>query len=91
VASVDITNKGTTPIDGWTMTFTWGSHLQQMAGGWNGTWAQAGDTVTVSNADFNGQLAAGGGTANVGFVGNYGGPNVLPALFWLNGTLCTTT
>ncbi|HVQ92459.1 MAG TPA: cellulose binding domain-containing protein [Mycobacteriales bacterium] len=91
VGSIDITNKGTAPVDGWTLTFTWGSSLQQLAGGWNGTWAQSGNTVTVTNADFNTTLAAGGGTANVGFVGNYGGPNVLPLVFSLNGTICTAT
>jgi hypothetical protein len=91
VGSIDITNKGAQPVDGWTLTFTWGSRLQQMAGGWNGTWAQDGAAVTVTNADFNGVLAAGGGSANVGFVGNYGGPNILPTVFTLNGTVCTAT
>jgi hypothetical protein len=88
VGSIDITNKGTAPVSGWTLTFTWGSSLQQMAGGWNGTWAQDGNAVTVSNAD---STLAAGDTANVGFVGNYGGPNVLPLVFRLNGTVCTAT
>ena len=36
--------------------------LQQMAGGWNGTWSQSGVSVRVTNADFDQKLAAGGGT-----------------------------
>ena len=45
--------------------------------------------MRVTNADGN-RLLAPGATTNVGFVGNYQGPNVLPAAFTLNGTLCTT-
>nr|BFE76204.1 hypothetical protein GCM10020092_095050 [Actinoplanes digitatis] len=37
-----------------------------------------------------GVLAAGGGTTTVGFVGAYSGPNVLPGVFTLNGTVCST-
>jgi cellulase/cellobiase CelA1 len=89
VASVDITNTGTNPIDTWSLTFTWPTGWQQMSGGWNGTWSQTGTAVRVSNADFNKSLAP-GESANLGFVASYQGPNVLPVLFTLNGKLCTT-
>jgi hypothetical protein len=88
VASVDITNNDVNPIDGWTLTFDWPTGLQQMAGGWNGTWGQSGLSVRVTNADFNQKLAP-GASANIGFVGNYSGPNVLPLVFRLNGTVCS--
>jgi cellulose binding protein with CBM2 domain/fibronectin type III domain protein len=78
VASLDITNTGTTPVNGWTRTFSWPTGLQQMAGGWNGTWAQNGTTVTVTNADSTLEPNA---TVNAGFVGNYTGPNILPTAF----------
>jgi len=91
VASVDVTNKGTNPIDGWTLTYTWPTGWQQVSGGWNGNWVQAGATVTVTSLTTNGKLAAGGGSVNVGFVGAYGGPNILPSAFTLNGTLCTSS
>jgi cellulase/cellobiase CelA1 len=90
VASVDVTNNGPNPIDGWTLDFNWPTGLQQEAGGWNGTWSQSGTSVRVTNADFNASLAASGGTTNIGFVGNYSGPNILPAAFTLNGTVCTS-
>jgi hypothetical protein len=90
VASVDITNTGTSPIDGWTLTFGWPTGWQQMNGGWNANWSQTGATVKVTNLDTNGRLAAGGGTVNVGFVGGYSGPNLTPGVFTLNGTVCTT-
>jgi hypothetical protein len=89
VASVDITNTGPAPIDGWTLTFAWPTGWQQMNGGWNANWSQTGTTVRVTNADYNGKLAASGGTVNVGFVGGYSGPNIQPVAFTLNGTVCT--
>jgi hypothetical protein len=90
VANIDITNTGPNPIDGWTFTFRWPTSWQRMDGGWNGTWTASGTTVTVTNASYNGKLAGGGGTAAIGFVGGYSGPNVLPGVFTLNGTVCTT-
>jgi len=91
VANLDLTNAGPNPIDGWTLAFRWPTPWQQMNGGWNGTWTASGTTVTVTNASFNGKLAGGGGTTAVGFVGGYSGPNVPPAVFTLNGTVCTTS
>lgn len=90
VASVDITNTGPSPIDGWTLTYDWPTGWQQMNGGWNANWTQDGGTVKVTNLDTNGTLAAGGGAVNVGFVGGYSGPNITPGVFTLNGTVCTT-
>jgi len=90
VGNIDITNTGPSPINGWTLTFTWPTVWQQFNGGWNGTWTAEGASIRVTNADWNGKLTAGGGSANVGFVGGYNGPNVLPSTFTLNGTVCTT-
>ncbi len=89
VASIDITNTGTWAIDGWTLNYSWPTGWQQMNGGWNGTWAQDAGRVTVTPADWNRRLEP-GASANVGFVGGYGGPNVQPNLFTLNGNLCST-
>jgi hypothetical protein len=86
VASIDITNNTTTPIAGWTLTFSWPTAWQRMDGGWNATWTQTGTTVRVTSDG----AIAGGGTWNVGFVGGYSGPNVPPNVFSLNGTVCTT-
>ncbi|MFC4590999.1 cellulose binding domain-containing protein [Sphaerisporangium corydalis] len=90
VAGVDVTNTGPHAIDGWTLTFTWPTGRQQMNGGWNGDWQQNGRTVKVTSLATNGGLAAGGGTVNIGFVAGYSGPNILPSVFTLNGTLCHT-
>ncbi|MET0133771.1 MAG: cellulose binding domain-containing protein [Kibdelosporangium sp.] len=88
VGGVDITNTGTEPVDGWTLTFTWPTGRQQVASGWNATWTQAGTTVTVTNAD---NTIEPNTTVNAGFVGDYTGPNILPTAFTLNATICRTT
>jgi hypothetical protein len=88
VGGIDITNTGTASIDSWTLAFSWPTGWQQLNSGWNGTWVAEGASVRVSNADFNRTLSP-GATVNVGFVGAYQGPNVLPNLFKLNGMLCS--
>lgn len=87
VAGIDITNNGDHPLDPWQLSFTWPTTWQRMDGGWNATWSQEGNTVTV----LGGSPLAAGATTNVGFVGNYQGPNVQPVAFTLNGTLCATS
>ncbi|WP_284743788.1 cellulose binding domain-containing protein [Amycolatopsis sp. RTGN1] len=71
------------PTTDWTLTFTWPTARQRVTSGWNGTWTQEGSAVKVTSS---GSLAGG---ADVGFVADYGGPNILPTAFRLNGTLCS--
>ncbi|MBQ0992747.1 cellulose binding domain-containing protein [Micromonospora sp. H61] len=89
IGGVDITNNGSSPIDGWTLTWAWPTGWQQVSSGWSATWEQVGTTVRVTPTADNRQIAA-GGTVSAGFVGAYGGPNVLPTAFSLNGTICAT-
>lgn len=54
-------------LTGWTTSFTVpGASVSQ---GWSGTFSSAGGTVTVSNAAWNGALAA-GATTSYGFIGS---------------------
>ncbi|MGW3962451.1 cellulose binding domain-containing protein [Amycolatopsis sp. NPDC005003] len=73
---------GTGVTGDWTLTFSWPTARQKLTGGWNGTWAQNGTTVTVSSSA---PPAAG---VDVGFTADYGGPNIFPTAFRLNGVLC---
>ncbi|GGS71706.1 alpha-L-arabinofuranosidase [Planobispora rosea] len=88
VGSIDVTNHGA-PINGWTLTFGWPRAWQSLGSGWSAVWTQNGREVKVVNEAGNGSLPT-GGSVTIGFVGNYSGPNVLPAVFTLNGTVCTT-
>ncbi len=90
IGTLDITNTGAHAIDGWTLTYSWPVAWQRVDGSWNATWQQTGQEVRVTNVDWNRQLPANGGSASTGFVGWYGGPNVAPSVFRLNGTICTT-
>ncbi|MGW3465359.1 cellulose binding domain-containing protein, partial [Streptomyces olivaceoviridis] len=57
-ADLTITNRGTDAIDGWTLTYAYTGN-QKLSNGWNGTWSQSGQTVTVKNASYNGTIATG--------------------------------
>jgi hypothetical protein len=86
VGGIHLTNTGPDPVPNWTLTFTWPTARQRVTGGWNGTWTQTGNTVTVTSAT----ALAPGASADPGFTADYGGPNILPSAFTLNGTLCGT-
>lgn len=88
VANLDITNTGTRALSSWTLTYEWPTSWQKMDGGWNADWTETGRTVKVTNLDGAGLDI--GGTVTIGFVGGYSGPNVTPAVFTLNGNVCTT-
>jgi hypothetical protein len=70
-------------VGDWTLTFTWPTARQRVTSGWNGTWTQEGSAVKVTSS------APPASGADVGFVADYGGPNILPTAFRLNGTLCS--
>ncbi len=65
-ADVRLTNTGTTPWDGWSLTWAFpaGERIAQL---WNGAHTQSGSTVTVRNADWN-RTVAPGASAAVGFT-----------------------
>jgi hypothetical protein len=86
VGAVDITNNTANPAANWTLNFTWPTTWQSVNGGWSATWNQTGRDVKVTGDT---TLAANGGTASIGFVGGYSGPNVPPSTFTLNGTVCS--
>jgi len=87
-ANVAITNLGSA-VSSWTLGFTLPG-TEAVGSGWNGTFTQSGQNVTVTNASYNGSLAT-NGSATVGFNGSYTGSTYPgnPASFTLNGTACT--
>jgi lysophospholipase L1-like esterase len=68
---------GSRAIIGWTVgfSFTAGQTITQS---WNARLTQTGATVSVSNMDWNGSLAA-GASATFGFLANWNGTNPTPA------------
>jgi len=88
--AITMTNRAAAAINGWTLTFTWPVAGEALQSGWNGTWTQTGQNVTVTSASWNGTLAADGGSVSIGFNGTDTGPTTAPAAFFINGTVCST-
>ena len=86
-ASVTITNTGTSALNGWTLKFTFPGD-QHITSAWNGTASQTGENVTITNASYNGTIAAGGNTS-VGFQGTWTNSDAAPTSFTVNGATCT--
>jgi len=90
-AAVTIKNGGTTTLSNWALTWSF-ANGQTISSSWNGTVAQSGANVTVSEQS--GQswqnIPAGGSYSGFGFNGTWNGTtNSIPAAFSLNGTACT--
>lgn len=81
--NLTITNTGTTAIKGWTLQFSFPGD-QQITHGWNGTFSQSGQQVTITNMSYNGTIAP-GQTINLGFGGTWQSSNTSPTTFTLNG------
>jgi hypothetical protein len=86
-ASITLTNKATSAINNWTLTFTWPAAGEAVQSGWNGTWTQSGQNVTVTAASWNSTIAA-GGSVSLGFNGTDTGQDPAPTAFFINGTVC---
>jgi O-glycosyl hydrolase len=88
VASVSITNGGTSPISGWKLAFTFPGD-QKITTAWNGAATQSGESVSIANESYNATIAAGGSTS-LGFQGTWTSSDAIPTSFALNGTTCVT-
>ncbi|MFE9188941.1 cellulose binding domain-containing protein [Micromonospora sp. NPDC007208] len=88
-ADVQITNTGSSALNGWTLTYSLPSG-QQVTSAWNATVSQSGSTVTARNVGHNGSVAP-GGTASFGYQGNLSGSYSSPTSFSLNGATCSRT
>ncbi|WP_275412983.1 cellulose binding domain-containing protein [Rugosimonospora africana] len=87
---VQITNNGSAAINGWTLRWTYanGQVISQL---WNGTLAQSGAAVTVTNVSYNPTIGA-HATVDVGFLASWNNTtNAKPTAFTLNGASCTVS
>jgi predicted chitinase len=87
-ATLQVTNKGA-PVNSWKVGFLYADG-QRVTSLWNGSVAQSGGQVTVSDAGWNAALGTNQSVA-VGFNGSYGSVNSLPSNFTLNGVSCGGT
>lgn len=86
-AQATITNTGTTPINGWTLSFAFTGD-QKIREAWMAKVTQSGARVTARNESYNARIMP-GGSQMFGFnATTVGGPNPTPGLFTLNGSPC---
>ncbi len=67
-ASIVVADTGGGPLNGWTLSFTLPSG-ETLASTWGGTFTQSGQTVTVTNAPYDGVIKQ-GGSVSIGFTAN---------------------
>ncbi|MBQ1027327.1 cellulose binding domain-containing protein [Micromonospora sp. C95] len=86
-ADVQITNTGSSTINGWTLAYSLPSG-QQVTNSWNATVSQSGSSVTARNVGYNGTISP-GGSASFGYQGTLNGSYANPTAFTLNGAACS--
>jgi Cellulose binding domain len=86
VAQVTVTNLGTTPINGWTLAFTFPGD-QHITNSWNAALTQSGAAVSAANASYNAVIAP-GASAAFGFQGTWHSSDASPTAFTLNRAAC---
>jgi cellulose 1,4-beta-cellobiosidase len=74
---VVVANTGSAALNGWQLGWTFPGS-QAINNLWNGSYAQSGGQVTVTNASYDGTLAP-GASATVGFTATYSGSNTAPS------------
>ena len=85
--AITIKNTGSTPINGWTLTWKWPGN-QRITQAWNSSYAQNGKNASLTNLGWNPTIAPGGTLSGMGFNASYSGTNAAPTAFYVNGTLC---
>ncbi|MCK2217029.1 cellulose binding domain-containing protein [Actinomadura sp. ATCC 31491] len=85
--SVVIRNTGTTPVQGWAVSWAWSGN-QQITSAWNATVTQTGNQVVARDAGHNSYIGP-GSSQSLGFSATATGTNDIPAQFKLNNLACT--
>ncbi|AXI77217.1 extracellular catalytic domain type 1 short-chain-length polyhydroxyalkanoate depolymerase [Peterkaempfera bronchialis] len=86
--AINITNTGSTTVNGWSLAFTLPSG-QVITSGWNATYSPTSGAVTAKDAGYNAVLSPGASTS-IGFQATHTGNAGKPASFTLNGAACQT-
>jgi cellulose 1,4-beta-cellobiosidase len=81
-ANVIVTDTGNSPLNSWQLTWTFPGDTK-ITNMWAGVFAQTGAAVTVTNASYDGLIAA-GSSAEIGFNGTFSSNDAAPT-----GITCT--
>lgn len=86
-ANVSITNNGSTPINGWSLAWSFADAGQRVTNMWGATYTQNGLNITATNVDYT-QVISPGNSQSFGFNGAHNGNNPKPTSFTVNGVPC---
>jgi Cellulose binding domain/Putative Ig domain len=87
-ANVTLTNTGAASWTSWKLSFTYPGD-QKVTSSWNtGSLSQSGQSVTVTNASYNGAVAPAASTS-FGMQGTWTTSDAPPTSFTVNGTACS--
>ena len=87
-ANVTLTNTGSTAWTSWTLGFTYPGD-QKVTSSWNtGSLTQSGQSVTATNASYNGSVAPAASTS-FGVQGTWASSDAPPTSFTVNGAACS--
>jgi cellulose 1,4-beta-cellobiosidase len=88
-ANLTIQNTSSSAWTNWSLAFTFPASGQAVTQLWNGTVAQSGQNVTVTNLSYNGSVPAGAMVSSEpGFNGSWTSSNPVPTNFSVNGNAC---
>jgi acetylxylan esterase len=87
VATVTVTNTGTTPLNGWSLAFTLPAG-QTITSGWNAVYSPTTGAVTARNTPDDAVLNP-GAALSIGYQATHTGNTGAPPSFTLNGAACT--
>jgi cellulose 1,4-beta-cellobiosidase len=86
-ATINIQNTSSSAWTSWSLAFTFPASGQSVTQGWNGSFTQSGQNVTVTNQSWNGSVPVNGSVAP-GFNGAWTTSNPVPTSFSVNGNVC---
>ncbi len=89
VPTIKLSNLGTTPLSGWSLTFT-ESNAFTLANSWSGTFSVNGRNVTITPAPWNGTIAP-NGSVELGMQLTYSGAKPVPTNVTWVGQTCDIT
>jgi hypothetical protein len=86
-ANIVIENTSSAAWTSWSLSFAFPASGQSVTQGWNGTFSQSAQTVTVTSVSYNSSVAV-NATAIPGFNGAWTTSNPVPLSFSVNGNAC---
>jgi hypothetical protein len=86
-AQIVIANTSSSAISSWSLKYTYPGD-QKVVSNFNGGFSQSGETVTLTNASYNGSIPA-GGSVSFGIQGTWTNSDAPPTSFSVNGATCT--